>query len=113
MAIGDVTSKRLFQGYLSPIVTALYTAPANTNTQIVEIWADNQNVTTDRNVNLYSPGVSIANRLVHNIPVKADTGISISDNKITLNSGEVFAMSQDIGNDVLVTMYGIEEVVAE
>lgn len=112
MAIGDVTLKKLFQGALSTIVTALYTVPATKQTQIIEMWVDNQNVTTDRKVNLYAHGTATTNRLSHNIPITKDTGISISDNKIILIAGEVFAMSQDIGTDVVVTIYGIEEVIA-
>ncbi|MGH4123796.1 MAG: hypothetical protein ACREV6_12795 [Clostridium sp.] len=112
MAIGDATPKKLYQGALSATVTAKYTTPANIRTQIVEIWADNQNTTTDRKINMYAHGLASANRLSHNIPITKDTGVSISDNKIILNAGEVFAMSQDIGNDCVVTIYGIEEVIA-
>lgn len=112
MAIGDVTPKKLYQGALSTTVTALYTTPANTRVQIVEIWMDNQNTNTDRKVNMYAHGTASTNRLNHNIPITADTGITISDNKIVLSAGEVFAMSQDTGTDVIVTVYGIEEVIA-
>jgi hypothetical protein len=112
MAIGDTTPKKLYQGALSTTVTALYTVPANTKTQIVEIWVDNQNTTTDRKVNIYAHGTTSTNRLSHNIPVTKDTGITISDNKIVLSSTEIFAMSQDTGTDVIVTIYGIEEVIA-
>ena len=112
MAIGDVTPKKLYQGALSATVTAKYTVPANTRTQIIEIWIDNQNTTTDRKVNIYAHGTASTNRLNHNIPVTKDTGITISDNKIVLAAGEVLAMSQNTGTDVVVTIYGIEEVIA-
>lgn len=112
MATVTRTLKKLFQGALSTIVTALYTVPANATTQVVEIWIDNQNTTTDRKVYLYAHGTAVTNRLSHNIPITKDTGINISDNKIVLTSGETFAMSQDVGTDVIVTIYGIEEVTA-
>lgn len=112
MAIGDVTAKKLYQGALSTTATALYTVPTNTKTQIVEIWVDNQNINTTRKLSLYAHGVANTNRLSHNIPIAADTGITISDNKIILSAGEAFAMSQDVGTDVVVTIYGVEEVIA-
>ncbi|MGH4125090.1 MAG: hypothetical protein ACREV6_19415 [Clostridium sp.] len=112
MAIGDATPKKLFQGALSAMVAVLYTVPTGSRTQIVEIWSDNQNATTDRKINIYAHGTTNTNRLSHNIPITKDTGISISDNKIVLGAGEVFAMSQDVGTDVIITIYGIEEVVA-
>lgn len=112
MAIGDVTLKKLFQGALSTTVTALYTVPANKQAQIVEIWVDNQNTTTDRLIDIHAHGTALTNRLNHKIPVTKDTGITISDNKIILAAGEVIAMKQDVGTDVVVTIYGIEEVIA-
>lgn len=112
MAIGDVIHKKLFQGALSESVTTLYTTPSKVRTQIVEIWVDNQNTTTDRKINIYAHGTASTNRLNHNIPITKDTGITISENKIILDAGEVFAMSQNAGTDVVVTIYGIEEVIA-
>jgi hypothetical protein len=112
MAIGDVTLKKLFQGALSATVTAIYTPVVTKQAQVVEIWADNQNITTDRKIDIYAGGTANINRLSHNILITKDTGINISDNKIILNAGEVFAMSQDVGTDVIVTIYGIEEVIA-
>lgn len=112
MAIGDVISKRIFQGALSTTVTALYTAPANKQTQIVEIWVDNQNTTTARKVDLYAHGTALTNRLAHNIPVAADYYQCLENNKIVLAAGEVLGMKQDSGTDCVVTLYGIEEVVS-
>ena len=76
--------------------------PLNTRTQVVEIWVDNQNVTTDRLLNLYTHGITNINRLSHNITVPSDSGINISDNKIVLISGEVIASSQDVGTNLVV-----------
>lgn len=112
MAIGDVLPKKLFQGALSTVVTALYTVPVNYRAQIIEIWADNQSTTTDRLIDIHAHGTATTNRLNHKIPVTKDTGITISDNKIVLAVGEVLAMKQDTGTDVIVTIYGYEEQIS-
>jgi hypothetical protein len=36
----------------------------------------------------------------------------LSDNKIVLGAGEVLAMKQDTGTDVVVTVYGYEEQIS-
>lgn len=112
MAIGDVSPKRLFQGALSTVVTALYTAPSNMRTQIVEIWVDNQNTTTQRLVDIHAHGTALTNRLAHKIPVTADFYQCVSDNHIVLGANEPIAMKQDTGTDCIVTIYGYEEVVS-
>lgn len=112
MAIGDVTLKKLAQVYLGTTVAAVYTTPANMRTQIAEVWIDNQNATTQRLIDIHAHGTAIGNRLSHKIPVAADTGITLSDNKIFLNSSEVLALKQDVGTDVLVTVYGYEEQIS-
>ncbi|MBU3146992.1 hypothetical protein, partial [Clostridium sp. CF012] len=93
-------------------VTARYTTPANTRTQIIEMWLDNQNTTTDRKVDIYAHGTASTNRLSRKIPITMDSGISISDCKTVLDAAQVLALSQDVGTDVIVTIYGIEEVIA-
>ena len=112
MAVGDATPKKLYQGALSATVTALYTAPSNMRTQIIEIWIDNQNTTTQRNISLYAHGTASTNRLGHKIPVAADTNITLSDNKIILGASDIFAMAQDTGTDCIVTIYGYEEQIS-
>jgi hypothetical protein len=113
MAIGDVTPKKLgSQTYLSSTVTAVYTAPANMRTQIIEIWVDNQNATTQRLIDIHAHGTGLGNRLNHKIPIAADTGRTLSDNHIVLAPGDVLAMKQDTGTDVLVTIYGYEEQIS-
>ncbi len=109
MAKGDVSLKRLFQGALSTVVTTRYTVPVGKQATIVEIWVDNQNTTTDRMINIFAHGTAATNRLCHNIPITKDSGIVISDNKIFLDAGQVLALSQNIGTDVVVTIYGVEE----
>ena len=112
MAIGDVTPKKLFQSALSTSVTGKYTCPANNRAQVVEIYLDNQNTTTVRYVSIYAHGTAAGNRLVNKIKLKAATTKGIADAKIVLAAGEVLAMVQDVGADVIATGYGYEEVIA-
>jgi len=112
MAIGDVTPKKLFQSALSTSVTAKYTCPANNRAQVIEIYLDNQNTTTVRYVSIYAHGTAAGNRLINRIKLKANQSICVSDAKIILNAGEVLAMVQDVGTDVIATCYGYEEVIA-
>jgi hypothetical protein len=112
MAIGDVTPKKLAQTTLGTTVTAIYTAPGNMRTQVIEIWIDNQNSTTQRLIDIHAHGTVLTNRLAHKIPVAADTNRTLSDNKIVLGAGEVLAMKQDTGTDVVVTVYGYEEQIS-
>lgn len=112
MAIGDITLKKLFQGAISNVATARYTCPAGKQAQVVELWADNQNLTIDRKISLFAGGTASFNRLSHNILVAKDSGIVISDMKVILAAAEVFALNQDLGTDVIVTLYGIEEAIA-
>lgn len=112
MAIGDVIAKKLYQGTLSTAVTAVYTVPASIRTQIVEIWADNQNTTTARKLSILAHGLAATNQLAHNIEIAADSSKIISDNKIILAAGETLGFKQDTGTDINVTVYGIEEQVS-
>ena len=112
MAIGDVTPKKLYQGALSAAITAKYTCPVGCRSQIVDILVVNQNTTTDRKLNIYAHGTSTTNQTNRNVIIAKDTGIGIVDNKIILSANEVLAMSQDVGTDLIVTIYGIEEVIA-
>lgn len=111
MAIGDVTLKKLYQGALSTSVVAKYTCPAGTQAQVTDIWLDNQNATTVRNVALYAHGTASTNRLAGKIALSPGTGLVISDNKIILGASEVLSLSQDVGTDVIATIYGYEEVI--
>ena len=112
MAIGDVTPKKLFQGPLSAAVTPKYTCPANNRAQVLEIYLDNQNTTTVRYVSIYAHGTATGNRLINKIKLKAATTKGIADAKIVLAAGEVLALLQDVGTDVVATGYGYEEVIA-
>lgn len=109
MAVGDVKLKKLFQGPLSTAVVAKYTCPAGKQAHINEIWIDNQNTTTIRKVSLYAHGTAAANRLAGKIAIQPESGQVISDTKIILNENEIFGLSQDVGTDVICTIYGYEE----
>lgn len=112
MAIGDRTPKKLFQGTLSTTLTTRYTTPANTRTQITEIWIANTNTTTERKVTINAHGTATANILHPSLSVSAN-GTTVLDNcKIVLTATEVLALKQDTGTDVIVTVYGIEEVIS-
>ncbi|PKM75014.1 MAG: hypothetical protein CVU92_03515 [Firmicutes bacterium HGW-Firmicutes-17] len=111
MAIGDVIPKKIFQGAISATATAKYTVPTGYRTQVVEIWADNQNTTTSRKLAIFAHGLASTNQLAHNIEIAADQSKIISDNKIILATGETLGFKQDAGADVNVTVYGYEEQV--
>ena len=101
--------KRLAQTALSTTATAHYTAPASTTTQITEIWLTNTNTTTVRKVALYAHGTAAANTIVHELEIPAK-GTNILDGcKIVLTAAQVLAAKQDVGTDVILTAYGIEE----
>lgn len=112
MAIGDVTPKKLFQGPLSSAVTAVYTVPAGCRAHIVDVLVVNHNVTTDRKFNMYAHGTAAGNQIHRNVLAVKNSSAGMVDNKIILAAGEALAMSQDAGTDLIVTIYGYEEVIA-
>ena len=105
-----VVAKRLCQVALSPSASVLYTAPAGNTTQVTEIYLAN-NGSAPRIVTILAHGVANQNRVLRGIPVDADGSTIIGDTKITLAAGETFAANQDAGTDVVLTAYGVEEVV--
>ena len=104
------TPKKLAQTALSTTVTARYTAPAATVTQITEIWLANTNTTTVRMVTLRAHGTGTGNTLADRIEIPARSTVIIDGCKIVLSASEVLAASQDVGTDAILTAYGIEEV---
>lgn len=111
MAIGDVIPKKLFQGPLSTTPTAVYTVPVGFRAHIVDVLVVNQNTTTDRKFNIFSHGTAPGNQIHRNVLVTKDSSAGMLDNKIILTAGEVLAMSQDIGTDLIATIYGYEEAI--
>jgi hypothetical protein len=102
--------KKLAQTALSSAVTARYTSPANTATQVTEIYLTNTNTTTARKAGLYAHGTAGTNVLIPEIEIAANGAEVLSNLKIWLEAGEVLAAKQDDGTDVIMTAYGIQEV---
>lgn len=104
------TPKKLAQAALTTSMAAVYTAPANTTTQITEIWIANTNTTTARKISLATHGTATANTLVPEQEIAAKGYAAFSDTKIVLAAGEVIAGKVDTGsNETIITLYGIEE----
>ena len=110
MAIGDVTPKKLFQGAISATATAKYTCPASNRAQVCEIWMANTG-TTDRTVTIYAHGIATTNIIACGVPVKAGESQCLVDNKIILAATETLGFKQDVGTDIVATVYGYEEQV--
>ena len=102
---------RLAQIALSATIAAVYTTPASRRTQITEIWLANNNTTTARRVTLRAHGTVETNTILPSIEIAANGTQIIDGSKIVLAAGEVFAALQDVGTDVILTAYGVEEVV--
>jgi hypothetical protein len=102
------TAKRLYQGAQSTTATTRYTAPASTTGQITEIYLANTG-STARTVTLYQGGTANSNMLMQ-IPVPANGGVILEDKKIVVVAAQTFAAKQDVGTDITMTLYGVEEV---
>ena len=102
---------RLAQTALSATVAAVYTTPASRRTQITEIWLANNNTTTARRVTLRAHGTAVANTIIPSIEIAANGTQIIDSSKIVLAAEQVLAALQDVGTDVILTAYGVEEVV--
>ena len=107
----SVTPLRLAQTALTATIATVYTTPASRRTQITEIWLANTNATTVRRVTLRAHGSAVGNTILPSIEIAANGTQIIDGSKIVLAAGEVFAAMQDAGTDVILTAYGVEEVV--
>ena len=103
------TPKKLAQTTLSTSMTAVYTAPSGTVTQITEIWVSNTNTTSARKISIAAHGTATANVLIPVQEIAENGYATFSDSKIVLAAGEVLAGKVDTGTDVNITVYGIEE----
>ncbi len=104
------TAKKLCQVALTTNMTAVYTTPANTTTQITEIWVTNTNTATARKISICAHGTATANTLIPEQEIAAKGYASFSDTKILLTAGEPLAGKVDAGsNETIITLYGIEE----
>lgn len=107
----SVTPLRLAQTALSATIAAVYTTPASRRTQITEIWLANTNTTAARRVTLRAHGTAATNTILPSIEIAANGTQIIDGSKIVLAAGQIFAAMQDAGTDVILTAYGVEEVV--
>lgn len=103
------TAKRLLQTALSTTASTIYTAPASTNTQVTEIYLTNTGSTT-RTVTLYVNGTANANMLVNGLQVSGNSSVILQDTKIVIPTGTVLSAKQDVGTDITMTAFGVEEV---
>lgn len=104
-----VTAKRLAQSALSATVTSRYTASTGSTAQVTEIYLVNGG-TTDRKVDIHQGGTAMSNRIMRNILVPAEGFVLLQDLKIVVTAGQTLAARQDVGSDITMTLYGIEEV---
>lgn len=104
-----VTPKRLVQVAQSSVATVRFTSFTGTTTQITEIYLANTG-STERIVTLYHGGTSNANTILDGIIVPANGSVRITDAKIVLAPGVTFAAKQDAGTDIIMTLFGVEEV---
>ncbi len=103
------TAKRLAQTALSTTGATIYTAPAGTTTQITEIYFANTGATTSRTLTLYVNGTATSNTIVAGLVVPGTGTQILSDAKIVIPANTIFAAKQDVGTDVICTIFGIEE----
>lgn len=102
------TAKLLAQGALSTTITAHYTAPASTTAQITEIYFANTGATT-RTISVYAGGTYSTNSVIVGLSVTGTSSIIIQDTKIVLATTKVLAVKQDVGTDIICTIFGVEE----
>ncbi|WEK53313.1 MAG: hypothetical protein P0Y55_12020 [Candidatus Cohnella colombiensis] len=103
-----VSAKRLAQSALSATVTARYTAGAGVTAQITEIWLANTG-TTDRIVSLYQGGTATTNMIATGVKVPNGGSVCLGDLKIVVAATQVLAAKQDVGTDITMTLFGVEE----
>ena len=103
------TAKLLAQNALSTTITAQYTTPASTRAQVTEIYLANTGATS-RTINIYANGTYSTNSVIVGLAVNGTASVVIQDTKIVLNAAKVIAAKQDTGTDVIMTIFGVEEV---
>lgn len=106
----SITPRRLCQVVLTTTPATLYTVPASTRTQITEIWLANNSATT-RFVTLRAPANLANSNHLPRLEIVANGVQIVSNSKIVLTVAELLVAFQDTGNDVVLTAYGVEEVI--
>jgi len=104
------TPKKICQtASMTSSVTTVYTTPANTITQVTELWLTNTSLNADYYIEIYAHGTAGGNMLAHVVIPKSSATI-IDEAKIVLAAGEVLATKTDGSTNVNLTVYGVEEV---
>jgi hypothetical protein len=101
------TAKKLWQGALSNTLTARYTAPTSTSTQVCQIWLANTG-TSSRTITISTHGTAVTNYIITGEVLGPNESRCIDDLKIVLAASEYLAAKQDTGTDVTMTLYGVE-----
>lgn len=110
-----VTAKKLGQNTLNISATpvTLVTGVTGGHTEISSIWIANTNSSTTRYVTVlaHGTGTNVSNILMPKIELPANGVqlVQLSNSPIILIDGDTLRMYQDVGTDVTVTVYGIEE----
>lgn len=106
-----VTAKKLGQLSLNTTAVTLVTGVTGGTTEVSSIWLVNTG-TTARKVTIFAHGTAATNQLMQ-ISLDANGGsalLQLNNTPIILAAGQTLSLLQDVGTDVTVTAYGIEEV---
>lgn len=102
-------AKRLAQTALSTTTAAVYTVPASTTAQVTEIYFANTGATA-RTVNVTVGGTWSTNSVIVGLAVGGTSSVILQDTKIVGAAASIVAARQDTGTDIIMTLFGIEEV---
>lgn len=104
-----VTVKKLAQTALSATATVRYTAGTGVTTQVSEIYLVNTG-TVERTVTIYQGGTTAAFIICQGVTIPVGGFVMLQDLKIVVSAVQTLAAKQDVGTDVYMTLYGVEEV---
>lgn len=102
-------AKRLAQTSLSTTTSSVYTVPSSTTAQVTEIYFANTG-TTSRTVNVTVGGTYSTNSVIVGLQVSGTASVILQDTKIVGAASTIIAARQDSGTDIVMTLFGVEEV---
>ena len=108
MAAGDRTPKKFGQVTLNTSVVTVVSGAAGVRRELTKIYIANTGTST-RKVTLYAYGTAAGNVLVQALTLDPNASALLTDTGIVLLNGETFSAKQDAGNDITITVLGIEE----
>lgn len=108
MAQGDRTPKKFGQTALNTSVVTVVSGAAGVRRELTKIYIANTGAST-RKVTLYAYGTVAGNVLVQALTLDPNASALLTDTGIVLLNGETFSAKQDAGNDITITVLGIEE----